>query len=92
MEVIYSGSCLNQDKSWKCLKLCNYGKVVNIYTVYEISKNINITSYLTIEKFLFGAVSYTKNFDIDKYKYSGYGIGFDRHGFFHILVVELVEM
>ena len=27
---------------------------------------------------LFGAVSLTKNADIDKYKYSGYGIGFDR--------------
>ena len=92
MEVIYSGSCLNQDKSWKYLNSCNHGKVVNIYTFYEISKNINITSYPTIEKFLFGAVSYTKNVDIDKYKYSGYGIGFDRHGFFHILVVELVEM
>ena len=24
----------------------------------------------------------TKNPDIDKYKYSGYGIGFDRHGSF----------
>ena len=24
----------------------------------------------------------TKNADIDKYKYSGYGIGFDRHGSF----------
>ena len=24
----------------------------------------------------------TKNADIDKYKYSGYGIRFDRHGFF----------
>ena len=24
----------------------------------------------------------TKNADIDKYKYSGYGIGFDRYGFF----------
>ena len=31
---------------------------------------------------LFGAVSLTKNADIDKYKYSGYGIGFDRHGSF----------
>ena len=29
---------------------------------------------------LFGAVSLTKNADIDKYKYSGYGIGFDRGG------------
>ena len=31
---------------------------------------------------MFGAVSLTKNTDIDKYKYSGYGIGFDRHGEF----------
>ena len=30
----------------------------------------------------FGAVSLTKNADINKYKYSGYGIGFDRHGSF----------
>ena len=29
---------------------------------------------------MFGAVSLTKNNDIDQYKYSGYGIGFDRHG------------
>ena len=25
-----------------------------------------------------------KNADIDKYKYSGYGIGFDRHGSFSL--------
>ena len=31
---------------------------------------------------MFGAVSLTKSADIDKYKYSGYGIGFDGHGFF----------
>ena len=34
---------------------------------------------------MFGAVKLTKltkNADIDKYGYSGYGIGFDRHGRF----------
>ena len=31
---------------------------------------------------LFGVVKLTKNADIDKYKYSGYGIGFDGKGFF----------
>ena len=31
---------------------------------------------------MFGAVNLTKNADIDKHKYSGYGIGFDRHGKF----------
>ena len=31
---------------------------------------------------LFGAVKLAKNTDIDKYKCSGYGIGFDGHGFY----------
>ena len=56
--------------------------VVNIYTVHEISKSINISDYLTLENCLFGAVSLTKNADIDKYGYSGYGNGSDRHGIF----------
>ena len=33
---------------------------------------------------MFGAVSLTKNADIDKNKYSGYGIGFDRRGTFSV--------
>ena len=56
--------------------------MVNVYIVYEISKNINISDYPTLENCLFGAVKLTKNADIDKYGYSGYGIGFDRHGSF----------
>ena len=60
----------------------NHGKVVNIYIVYEISKSINISAYPTLENCLFGAVTLTKNAVIDKYNYSGYGIGFDRHGSF----------
>ena len=31
---------------------------------------------------LFEAIKWTKNADIDKYKYSGYRIGFDGKGFF----------
>ena len=73
----FRGSCLKQDNV-----TFNYGKVVNIYIVYEISQSINVSDYPTTENCLFGAVSLTKNADIDKYKYSGYGIGFDRHGSF----------
>ena len=36
----------------------------------------------TLKNCLFGAVTLTKNADIDKYGYSGYGIGFDRRGSF----------
>ena len=36
----------------------------------------------TIKNCLFGAVTLTKNADIEKYKYSGYSIGFDRRSSF----------
>ena len=61
-----------------------HGKMVNIYIVYEISKKFNIISHPTLENCFFGAVSLTKNKYIDEYKYSGYGIGFDRKGRFSV--------
>ena len=48
-------------------------------------------SYPTPENCLFGAVKLTKHPDFDHYKYSGYGTGFDRKRFFH-LVMKFVEM
>ena len=74
IRVKFNGSCLKQGKI-----TYTHGKIVNIYIVYEISKNHNISIYLTSKNCLFGAVSLTKNANIDQYKYSGYGIGFDRH-------------
>ena len=69
----FNGSCLKQDRvTYK------HGKIVNIYIIYEISKNFNISNCPTLGNCLFGAVSLTKKADIDQYKYSGYGIGFDR--------------
>ena len=75
--VTFSGSCLKQDKA-----TYNHGTIVNIYIVYEISKNYDISSYPALENVLFGAVSLTKHVNIDQYKYSGCGIGFDRKGEF----------
>ena len=80
------GSYLKQDKI-----TYDYGIVVNIYIVYEINKTFNIGNYPVLENCIFGADSWTKNHDIDKSKYSGYGIGFDRKDFFHTLEVKLVE-
>ena len=73
--VEFNGSCLKQYKA-----TYNHGTTVNIYIVYEISKNYNISSYPISENCLFGAVSLTKHVDTDQKKYSGYGIGFDRKG------------
>ena len=73
IRVKFNGSCLKQDKITYI-----HGTIVNIYIAYEISKSFNISSHPTLENCLFGAVRLTKNVDIDEYKDSGYGIGFDR--------------
>ena len=39
-------------------------------------------NYPSLATALFGAVKLTKTAYIDKYKYSGYGIGFDGYAFF----------
>ena len=71
--VKFTGSCLKQSKI-----SYNHRKVVNIYIVYELGKSNSYITDPTIKYCLFGAVILTKNADIDKYSYSGYGIGFDR--------------
>ena len=72
----FRGSCLKQDKI-----TFNHGKIVNIYIVYELDK-IYFKTTPTLVNCLFGAVSLTKNTDIDKYRYSRYGIKFDRGGLY----------
>ena len=81
--LVYSGAKLKVRFSGSCLKQIvityNHGKPVNIYIIYEINKKDNRTiSDPTIENCLLGAVILTKNADINKYKYPGYAIGFDR--------------
>ena len=58
--------------------------IANIYIVYEITSDYSSINYPTLENCLFGSVKLTKNADIDKYGYSGYGIGFDRETSFSI--------
>ena len=56
--------------------------IVNIYIFYELGASSSHNNYPTLKNWLFGAVNLTKNTDIDKYRYSGYGIGFDRRSSF----------
>ena len=57
---------------------CRYGIILYIY---ECSSNTNDFDF-ALKNCLFGAVKLTKNADIGKYKYSGYGVGFDARGSF----------
>ena len=47
-----------------------------------MTKNNPISNYPTLENCFLAAVKLTKNPDIDKYKYFGYGTGFERRGEF----------
>ena len=68
IKLKFFGDLLKQDKI-----TYNHGPIVNIYTVYRL--NPSITSDITLENCLFGAVKITKILKIDTY--SGYDIAFD---------------
>ena len=77
LKLKFNGSCLVQDQI-----TYTPHTIIDIYIVYEITKKNSISGYPTLENCLFGSVKLTKNPDIDKYKYSGYGVRFDRKGVF----------
>ena len=77
IRVKFTGSCLKQEKV-----ILNHGKIVNIYIVYELGASSSSDSDPTLKNCLFGVVILTKNADIEKYGYPGYGIGFDRRSSF----------
>ena len=76
IKLRFSRSILKQNKV-----TYSHGPIVNIYVVYRLIPDTKSNDF-TLENCLFGAVGLTKNADISKYKYSGYGIGFDSKGIF----------
>ena len=73
----FNGSCLKQPKMQY-----THETVANTYIVYEVGASSFNDNDPTLKNCLFGAVTLTKNADIDKCRYSGYGIGFDRRSDF----------
>ena len=52
-------------------------KVINLYISCTLGSQLkNLNTEFTFSNCLFGSVQLTKNSDLDKYKYTGYGIGF----------------
>ena len=75
MHVMFKGKCelVQYDND-----IIAGGPIVNIYIVYKTSPK-TINSNFVFKNCLFGAIKIanTTNSDTDKWKYSGYGIGFD---------------
>ena len=81
IRVKFTRSCLKQSSH-----ILTHKKIVNIYIVYELAGSSSYVSDPTLKNCLFGAVTSTKNADIEKYKYSDYGIGFDRRSSFSFTI------
>ena len=77
IRVKFNGSILRQPKV-----SYTHEKTVNIYIVYELAGSSSHSDDVTLKNCLFGAVTLTKNADINKYGYSGYGVGFGRKSSF----------
>ena len=58
--------------------LYTHRTIVNNYIGYELVGSGSNDNDPTLRKCLFSVVTLTKSADIDKYGYSGYGIGFDK--------------
>ena len=79
IRVKFNGTILRQPKV-----SYTHGTIVNIYIVYELDTSSSDADDPMLKNCLFGAVILTQNADINKYGYSGYGIGFERKFFFFI--------
>ena len=75
--VEFNGSCFKQDNV-----TYTYKDVVSIYIVYALGACSSHSDDPTIKNCLFATVKLSKNADIDKHRYSCYGIGFDRKSSF----------
>ena len=80
--VDYLGSKIRLKFNGSCLKQHNltytHSIVVNIYIIYEIAASGSNSDDLTVRNSLLIVFRLTKNTDIDKHGYSGYGIAFER--------------
>ena len=84
--IDYYGSKIRVKFTGSCLKQPNlsytHGRILNIYIVYELGASTSHNKGPALKSCLLVEIILTKNTDIDKYRYSGYGIGFDRRSSF----------
>ena len=68
----FNGHCLIKNNIFTAKR------VINLYISYTLGSQLrNLNTYFTLGNCCFGSVKLTKNADLDKYKCTGYGIGFD---------------
>ena len=85
MHVYLSGNHFQKNK----VIIPNNNNAINIYWVYKLDPIASSRdTTFTIQNALFGAMQITKNADISKYDYKGYGICFDEGSQFGHAITE----
>ena len=75
-DINFNGHCLINNVSIP-------KKVTELYIYYLLNPQLRkLNTDFALNNCLFGSVKLTTNADLDKYKYSGYAIGFDFHSEF----------
>ena len=70
-DINFNGHCLTKNN------ISIPKKVINLYISYTLGHQLrNLNTDFTLGNCLFGSAKLTKNADLDKYKYTGYIIGF----------------
>ena len=71
-DINFNGHCLRKNNIYIPKK------VINLYISYTLGPQLrNLNTDFKLANSLFGSVKLTKSADLDKYKYTGYGIGFN---------------
>ena len=87
---------LDMDFNGHCLIKNNISirtKVINLYISYTLGPQLgNLNTNFTLVNCLFRSVKLNKNADIDKYKHSGCGIGFDSRSDFYLQMEAMKKM
>ena len=97
IDYYYYGDNVKAKFNGSCLKQLNklaysYGIKVNIYIVYELGASGSNDSDPTLKNCLFGAVTFTKNADIENMDIPAMELDLIEDQHFHFLVVDLVKM
>ena len=93
-DINFNGQCLIKNN------ISIPKKLMNLYISSTLNPQLrNLNTDFTLGNYLFGSVKLTKNADLDKYKYTGYGIGFDSRSEFlftdgsfgkNVIILELI--
>ena len=84
----FNKSCLKQPNK----TIYSYGRKVNVYIVYELGASSSNDNDSTLNKCLFGAVTLTKNADIENMGILVMELDLIEEEVFHFQVVNLVKM